>query len=76
MKGEDNTKYFCACATERYRRNTIYIPSLLLDDGRSVKNHEEKVVTFLSRFKNRMWVSNEPVYVFDFEDVLQRIPEL
>lgn len=50
--GEENSKFFQAMATERYRKNSI--ASLLLSDGSVTLNHEEMAKEFLSSFKRRM----------------------
>lgn len=70
-KGEYNKKYFHARATERYRRNNI--PTLLLPDGRSIENHDEKAAAFLDCFKQRMGVLKEPEYEFQLSDMIQCI---
>ena len=50
--GEENSKFFQAMATKRYRKNSI--ASLLLSDGSVTSNHEEMAKEFLSSFKSRM----------------------
>ena len=50
--GEENSKFFQAMATERYRKNSI--ASLLLSDGSVTSDHEEMAKEFLSSFKSRM----------------------
>ena len=50
--GEENSKFFQAMATERYRKTSI--ASLLLSDGSVTSNHEEMAKEFLSSFKSRM----------------------
>lgn len=73
-QGEENTKYFHARATEKYSRNTI--PTVQLEDGRVVDTHHEKATAFRTYFKNRMRVSNEPVFDFELADLFQRVLEL
>lgn len=50
--GEENSKFFQAMATERYRKNSI--ASLLLSDGSVMSDHEEMAKEFLHSFKGRM----------------------
>ena len=50
--GEENSKFFQAMATERYRKNSI--ASLLLSDGSVTSNHEEMAKEFLTSFQSRM----------------------
>ena len=50
--GEENSKFFQAMATERYRKNSI--ASLLLSDGSITSDHEEMAKEFLNSFKGRM----------------------
>jgi hypothetical protein len=69
--GDENTIYFHARATERYRQNSIV--SLTLDDGRTVDSHDEKFDAFLSSFKGRMRVSHTPDICFDQAELFQRV---
>jgi hypothetical protein len=51
-KGEDNTKFFHAMATERFHRNTI---ALLHDaNGNEVSHHESMAGLLWSDYKDRM----------------------
>lgn len=68
VKGEENTKYFQAHATKRYRRNSI--ANILLPDGNLVESHDEKAAAFLECFKNRMGSSNTPTYDFELADLI------
>ena len=43
--GDEGTKKFHAAATERYRINTI--TNLIVEDGRTVTEHSEKVALLL-----------------------------
>jgi len=69
--GEENTKFFQAMATERYRKNSI--ASLLLPDGSVTSNHEVMAREFLISFKNRMGMIR-PI-VLD-ENILSLIPRV
>ena len=74
MKGEENTKYFHARATERFRRNSI--TSIILEDGNSIENHNDKVAAFFECFKKRMGVSNTTTYDFEMSELIQEYPGL
>lgn len=51
-QGEDNTKFFHAMATERYRRNSI---ALLHDaDGNEVSDHQLMAGMLLNEYKGRI----------------------
>ena len=50
--GEENSKFFQAMATERYRKNSI--ASLQLSDGTVSSDHGEIAKEFLVAFKGRM----------------------
>ena len=50
--GEENSKFFQAMATERFRKN--FVASLLLSDGTVTSNHEEMAREFLTTLKSRM----------------------
>jgi hypothetical protein len=72
--GDENTKYFHARATERYRQNSI--ASLTLEDGRVVDSHDEKAAAFHTSFKNRMGVSHTPDICFDLDELFTRVDGL
>jgi hypothetical protein len=56
--GEDNTKFFHAMATERYRRNTI---AMIRDnDGNEVADHDSMAGLFWREYKERIGKS-EPI---------------
>jgi hypothetical protein len=56
-RGEDNTKFFHAMATERYRRNNI---CMLTDgNGNEVSDHEIMAGMLLTNFKERMGSQKE-----------------
>jgi hypothetical protein len=57
LNGE-NTKYFHARATERYRRNAI--SEIQDEDGNTLVEHQQKAAAFWQCFKNRMGVSFPP----------------
>lgn len=74
VKGEENTKYFHARATERYRRNVI--SNLTLENGEITEDHNEKAAAFFFAFKNIMGVASQPIYDFNLQDLISPIPGL
>lgn len=53
--GDENTKFFHASATQRYRQNKI--SHLTLNDGTIITSHQEKAHAFLNFYKGRMGTS-------------------
>lgn len=74
MKGEENTKYFHARATERYRRNVI--TNITLHNGNITEDHDEKAAAFFNAFKDRMGVAAQPIYDFNLHDIIDPVPGL
>lgn len=72
--GGENTKFFHAAATERYRRNLIM--QLKSDDGRVLSDHAEKVEIIFQTFQQRMGVSSSPVMHFSLADLISAAPDL
>jgi hypothetical protein len=50
--GEDNTKFFHAMATQRYKKNNI--ASLKSESGEIVSDHPQMAGIALNKFKERM----------------------
>jgi hypothetical protein len=68
---EDNTRFFHAMATTRYRRNSI---SMLKDsDGRVVSDHEEMAGLLWSCYRNRMGKSEGIPMQFDLQRLFHKI---
>ena len=67
--GDENTKFFHATATERYRLNTI--TSLETEDGRSVYEHSEKASMLLEEYNHRMGCTTNPTMLFDLTQLVQ-----
>lgn len=67
LLGGENTKFFHAMATERYRKNAI--SSLLDQNGNQVFDHEGKATILWNIYKNRMGVSDLPSMVFNLPDL-------
>ena len=70
--GEENTKFFHAMATERFRRNSI--ASLQQPDGAIISYHSQMEGMIWSAFKGRMGVSRGIVMGFDLSILLQHVP--
>lgn len=63
LLGKENTKFFQAMATERFRINSI--PQVINDEGTSISAHEEKDDLFFQNFKQRMGITTCPSMAFD-----------
>jgi mannosylglycoprotein endo-beta-mannosidase len=72
--GEDNTKFFHAMATERYRRNTISM--IRDDDGNEVTDHDSMAGLFLREYKERMGRSEPISMQFDLHRILHGVDGL
>jgi mannosylglycoprotein endo-beta-mannosidase len=73
-QGEDNTKFFHAMATERYRRNSIAM--LQDEEGNDVTDHQLMAGMFYKEYKARMGHS-EPIFMqFDLANVLSPVDGL
>ena len=72
--GEENTKFFHAMASERYRHNSI--SSLRLEDGSVVTDHEQMAAALWLNFKNRMGTSHGIEMCFDLSSILDRVEGL
>ena len=72
--GEENTKFFHALASERYRHNSI--ASLRLEDGSVVSDHEQMAAALWLNFKNRMGTSHGIEMCFDLSSILDRVEGL
>jgi hypothetical protein len=72
--GEDNTKFFHAMATQRYRRNNIVM--LTVDDGRQVLDHEEMADMLWASYKSRMGTSEGISMQFDMNSLIRHVPSL
>jgi len=66
--GDENTKFFHARATERYRHNVI--SQITASDGRLVVEHSEKAALFWNEFKGRMGISVQSQMIPDLQDLL------
>jgi hypothetical protein len=66
--GDENTKFFHAAATERYRNNTI--TSLEAQDGRVAYDHFEKAALLLESFKARMGKSVDPQMHYNLDELI------
>jgi hypothetical protein len=66
--GDENTKFFHAAATERFRQNTI--TSLEAEDGRIVYDHFQKVALLFENFKARMGHTTEPNMLYNLDEIV------
>lgn len=67
--GDENTKFFHAMVTRRFRRNVI---SQITDDtGRMVTEHGEKSALFYQEFKRRLGTSVTTSMQFDLHAITQ-----
>jgi hypothetical protein len=71
---QENTEYFHAKATERFRHNTI--ARILSLDGVVLEYHQQKVVDFLQCFKQRMGVLFPPSEVLNSHGFIQPVDNL
>lgn len=72
--GEENTKFFHAMVTERYRRNSI--SSLQLPDGHVVSDHDQMAAVAWSCYKQRMGTSREIDMQFNLPDLITPVQNL
>jgi hypothetical protein len=73
-QGEDNTKFFHAMATERYRRNNIAM--LKNDEGVFICDHHEMASLIWRSYKERMGHSQGIDMQFDLASLLTRVEGL
>jgi hypothetical protein len=72
--GGENTKFFHAKATERYRYNVI---SVIKDEqGNSMVNHNQKANAFWACYKNRMGVTNDNATQADISHLINPVEGL
>jgi hypothetical protein len=72
--GEDNTKFFHAMATERYRNNCI--SSLRGDDGTETSDHQEMAGMLWASYKRRMGTSEGIQMQFNLQTLLTKVDGL
>ena len=72
--GEENSKFFHAMATERYRRNTM--ASLQMSDGHIVTDHGQMASIAWDCYKQRMGTSNGINMLFDLNSLVKRVDGL
>jgi mannosylglycoprotein endo-beta-mannosidase len=73
-QGEDNTKFFHAMATERYRRNNI---AMLKDSqGNEVSDHDQMAVMVWNSYRDRMGRSEGISMQFDLAALLPQVEGL
>ena len=72
--GEENTKFFHAMATERFRRSCI--SSLELPDGHTVTDHDQMAAVAWNCFKDRMGSSRGITIKFDLDSLISPVDNL
>lgn len=72
--GEENSEFFQAMETERFRRNTI--ASLKNENGVVVTKHQQMAGLLWGSFRNRMGVATGIDIQFDLATPIQKIPGL
>jgi hypothetical protein len=72
--GDENTKFFHAAATERFRLNTI--SSLETSDGNLITGHSEKAALLWEAYKERMGKTDNPTMLFDIPSLVASFPDL
>jgi hypothetical protein len=71
--GEDNTKFFHACASTHLRKNQIKV---LHDGGRVLYNHSEKAELLLTFYVSLLGTSTPPVWGFDLRATMRSVAGL
>ena len=72
--GEENTKFFHAMATERFRKS--YISSLELPDGHLVTDHDQMATVAWNCFRDRMGTSRDITLRFDLDALITPVDNL
>ena len=67
--GDDNTNFFQAIATERFRRNNI--ASFRNDAGETVDDHNEKEALLFQTYTDRLGTSRPTEMKFNLPDIIQ-----
>jgi exonuclease III len=74
IDGDDNSKYFHVCASNRYRNNKI---ALLSHQGTDYTNHEQKIDILTSFFKTLLGTSSPNNWNFQLSNIYpEEIPQL
>ena len=68
--GDENTKFFHARATKRYRFNII--KQVIDSDGREVTDHHEKAALFFQEFRNRLGFTANAQMLFDLSQLMDQ----
>ena len=72
--GGENTKFFHAMATERFRKNTI--TQITSTNGVEVTDHEGKAAIVLEAYRSRLGVSESPSMFFNLSELFDKRDDL
>lgn len=72
--GGDNTKFFHAAASERFRRNSI--STLKLQDGSIVSDHNGKEEVLFNTYRERLGQSNHCNMLFNLPQIIKKVQGL
>lgn len=63
--GDENTRFFHAMATKRFRKNVIC--QVTDENGRTVTDHNEKNALFYQEFRRRLGITVDIAMQFDLQ---------
>lgn len=66
LEGDENTRYFHACANQRHRRNKIQV---IEHDGCELHNHEQKAAVLHSFYVSLLGEARQTYWSFEVEEI-------